>query len=304
MKKTICLIILLILVPCFVFGIDEIDDVKESIMEEQLDVFDTSELQSLIDEILKSNDYIQSVDFKESLRGLIKGEEVISWNSLKNTLGDVFFSEIRLNLSFLSKILVIAIISAILTNLQSSFESSSVSSLANYITYILMVILVIGSFHQLIQAVRDTVDLLVDFMEVILPVLLTLLVLAGGPNTKALFHPMIIAVVNIIGELVKNVVFPLIYFTFIISILSNLSDRKEFKKLSELGRQVIVFIITASFTIFVGIITIYGLSSKIDGISIRTAKFAVDTFVPIVGGFLSDAVETVIGSSTDRKSVV
>ena len=144
-------------------------------MEEQLDVFDTSELQSLIDEILKSNDYIKSVDIKESLRGLIKGEEVISWNSLKNTLGDVFFSEIRLNLSFLSKILVIAIISAILTNLQSSFESSSVSSLANYITYILMAILVIGSFHQLIQAVRDTVDLLVDFMEVILPVLLTLL---------------------------------------------------------------------------------------------------------------------------------
>ncbi|MDD2446797.1 MAG: stage III sporulation protein AE [Tissierellia bacterium] len=304
MKKTICLIILLILVPCFVFGIDEIDDVKESIMEEQLDVFDTSELQSLIDEILKSNDYIKSVDIKESLRGLIKGEEVISWNSLKNTLGDVFFSEIRLNLSFLSKILVIAIISAILTNLQSSFESSSVSSLANYITYILMAILVIGSFHQLIQAVRDTVDLLVDFMEVILPVLLTLLVLAGGPNTKALFHPMIIAVVNIIGELVKNVVFPLIYFTFIISILSNLSDRKEFKKLSELGRQVIVFIITASFTIFVGIITIYGLSSKIDGISIRTAKFAVDTFVPIVGGFLSDAVETVIGSSTILKNGV
>ena len=62
------------------------------------------------------------------------------------------------------------------------------------------------------------------------------------------------------------------------------------------------FIISAAFTIFIGILTIYGLSTKIDGITIRTAKFAVDKFVPVVGGFLSDAVDAVIGSSTILKN--
>ncbi|NLL82424.1 MAG: stage III sporulation protein AE [Tissierellia bacterium] len=304
MKKTMFLIILIILIPSLVFAINQVDGYEGSVIDEQLDVFDTSQLQSLIDEILKNNDYIQGLDFKDTLKKLIKGDEVLRWNSLKEALGKMFFGEVRLNLLFLSKVLVIAIISAILTNLQSSFEQSNVSTLANYISYVLIAILVLGSFHQLIETVKGTIDTLVNFMELILPVLLTLLVLAGGPNTKVLFHPMIIVVVNIIGEVVKNVVFPMIYFTFIISILSNLSERKEFKKLSELGRQVIVFIITASFTVFIGIITIYGLSSKIDGITIRTAKFAVDTFVPIVGGFLSDAVETVIGSSTVLKNGV
>ena len=277
MKKTMFLIILIILIPSLVFAINQVDGYEGSVIDEQLDVFDTSQLQSLIDEILKNNDYIQGLDFKDTLKKLIKGDEVLRWNSLKEALGKMFFGEVRLNLLFLSKVLVIAIISAILTNLQSSFEQSNVSTLANYISYVLIAILVLGSFHQLIETVKGTIDTLVNFMELILPVLLTLLVLAGGPNTKALFHPMIIVVVNIIGEVVKNVVFPMIYFTFIISILSNLSERKEFKKLSELGRQVIVFIITASFTVFIGIITIYGLSSKIDGITIRTAKFAVDT---------------------------
>ena len=304
MKKTMFLIILIILIPSLVFAINQVDGYEGSVIDEQLDVFDTSQLQSLIDEILKNNDYIQGLDFKDTLKKLIKGDEVLRWNSLKEALGKMFFGEVRLNLLFLSKVLVIAIISAILTNLQSSFEQSNVSTLANYISYVLIAILVLGSFHQLIETVKGTIDTLVNFMELILPVLLTLLVLAGGPNTKVLFHPMIIVVVNIIGEVVKNVVFPMIYFTFIISILSNLSERKEFKKLSELGRQVIVFIITASFTVFIGIITIYGLSSKIDGITIRTAKFAVDTFVPIVGCFLSDAVETVIGSSTVLKNGV
>ncbi len=152
------------------------------------------------------------------------------------------------------------------------------------------------------DVVKDNINLMVSFMEILLPILLTFLIIAGGPSTKLLFHPMIIGVVNIIGVLVKSLIFPLIYFSFIVSILSNLSQRIELKKLTELGRQVITFVITAVFTIFVGIISIYGLSTKIDGISIRTAKFAVDQFVPIVGGFLSDAVETVIGSSAILKN--
>src|SRR5690606_5580946 len=157
------------------------------------------------------------------------------------------------------------LISAILTNLQSTFENSTVSSLANYITYMVIAILIIGSFNQLINVVKSNIDLMVSFMEILLPILLTFLVIAGGPSTTLLFHPMIIVAVNVIGILIKDVILPLIYFSFIVSILSNLSQRVELKKLTDLGRQLITFIITAAFTIFVGIITIYGLSTKIDG---------------------------------------
>ena len=149
---------------------------------------------------------------------------------------------------------------------------------------------------------RATVGRMTDFMQVLLPILLTLLVITGGPNTKIVFHPMILGTVNVLGLLVNNIIFPLLYFSFIISILSNLSQRAELGKLAELGRQIITFIITAAFTIFIGILTIYGLSTKIDGLTIRTAKFAIDTLVPIVGGFLSDAVDTVIGSSAILKN--
>lgn len=299
MKRIIFMILILILIPGIAYSMENLD---EFVIEEQLNLLDTSEFENLINDVLTSNNYIQKVDFKEILLKFVKGENAINWNSIYKSLGDIFLSEIKTNLSFLAKILVIAIISAILTNLQGTFENSSVSELANYITYVVIAILVVGSFHQLINVVKDTVHLLVNFMEIILPILLTFLVLAGGPNTKVLFHPMIIGIVNIIGELIKNVIFPLIYFSFIISILSNISNRREFRKLSDLGRQIIIFIISAAFTVFIGIITIYGLSTKIDGISIRTAKFAIDTFVPIVGGFLSDAVETVIGSSAILKN--
>ena len=299
MKRTIFLIIILILLPNISFSVG---DVKDKIVQDQLDLFNTKELENMVEEVLRDNDLDESINFKSGLKRLVKGEKFIDYKSILESIGDFFIGEIKVNLGFLSKILIITLVSAILTNLQSTFENSSISSIANYITYIVIAILVLGSLYQLIDVVKNTVELMINFMEILLPVLLTFLVISGGPTTKVLFHPMIIGTVNIISALVRNVIFPLIYFSFIVSILSNLSQRTELKKLSNLARQFITFIITAAFTVFIGIITIYGLSTKIDGISIRTAKFAVDRFVPIVGGFLSDAVETVIGSSAILKN--
>ena len=49
-------------------------------------------------------------------------------------------------------------------------------------------------------------------------------------------------------------------------------------------------------TFFVGILTlrsIYG--SVMDAITLRTGKFVTDTFFPIIGGYLADALETAAG---------
>jgi stage III sporulation protein AE len=299
MKKAILIFIVIIFIPNIVFGNEEINDF---IIEEQLDLFNTKELDSLLEDVLGNNNLMPKMSFKEYLSKFLKGEMIIDGKSFIKSIANKFIEEIKINLGFLSKILIIALISALLTNIQSTFENASVASFANYVTYILIAILVIGSFYQLMETVKITINSMIEFMEILLPILLTFLVLTGGPNTKLIFHPMILGTVNIIGIVVKSVILPLINFSFIISILSNLSERAELRKLSEFGNQIVTFIISAAFTVFVGIITIHGLSTKIDGISIRTAKFAVDRFVPVVGGFLSDAVETVIGSSAILKN--
>ncbi len=298
MKRTILILLLILMLPSIVLGVN----IEDFIVDEQLDLFDTRELEYFIQDILKDNGPLKSFSFREMIRKIIKGEKVFDKDAIMEQLSDVVFSELKVSLEFLAKIIAITMISALLTNLQGTFEDSSISKIANYVTYMVLAILILGSFYQLMEVVKVTIGNMVRFMEIIMPILLTFLIIAGGPNTKILFHPMIIGAVNIIGVLVQNVIVPLIYFSFIVSILANLSQRAELKKISELGRQIITFIITAAFTIFIGIITIYGLSTKMDGITIRTAKFAIDNFVPIVGGFLSDTVETVIGSSAILKN--
>lgn len=298
--KYFLILILLIGLSTTVYG-EELE-IIDSVLEEQMDNhIQMEEIDKFLKDLMEENE-IQLGSAREIILKLLKGEKPIDGQAIRESIGNIFLREVRFSLSLITKILIIVLISTILTNLQNSFEESSISQLANYFTYILIAILVIANFSQIMDLARATVGRMTDFMQVLLPILLTLLVITGGPNTKIVFHPMILGTVNVLGLLVNNIIFPLIYFSFIISILSNLSQRAELGKLAELGRQIITFIITAAFTIFIGILTIYGLSTKIDGLTIRTAKFAIDTLVPIVGGFLSDAVDTVIGSSAILKN--
>lgn len=300
MKKLCILIILLIfMMGNSVLAIDN----NITIIDEQLDFLNIGEIEKAFQEAISDKDEIfPKVNVKNILIDLIKGNSSFRFRDILGNIGEIFFKEVKHSFSLMAKILVITIISTILTNLQSTFENSSVSELANYITYVLIAILVITSFTDALEMAKIAIGKMVGFMQVILPILLTLLTAASGPNTRMLFHPMIILTVNAIGTLINTVIIPLIFFSFIISIISNVSNRLEFSKLSELGRQVISFIISGALTLFIGMITIYGLGSKIDGLTIRTAKFAVDKFIPIIGSFLSDAVEAVVGCSAILKN--
>ena len=58
-------------------------------------------------------------------------------------------------------------------------------------------------------------------------------------------------------------------------------------------------------TLFVGVLSLEGtLSSSVDGITAKTAKAAVSSFVPVVGKILGDAVDTVIGCASILKGAV
>jgi len=285
------------------FKIVEDADMLDSFMREQLDSLNIRELELVLEDLKRGNEkYISSISIKECILSILRGEASLDIKSVTKEVLKTMLDEVIDNLSLISQILVVTIGCSILTNLQTSFEEDSIAKLGHYACYIILSMMIINSFMMAIGLARDTVIRMVGFMEVLLPILLVLLTAVSGAGTRLLFHPVVIGTVNIIGNLIKSVVFPLILFTFIVGVISNISQKAQFSKLSELLRQVVAFILGGAFTIFVAIITIYGIGSNVDGITIRTAKFAVDNFIPIIGKFLSDAVETVVGGSAILKN--
>jgi stage III sporulation protein AE len=86
--------------------------------------------------------------------------------------------------------------------------------------------------------------------------------------------------------------------SFVLQFVNNLSSEYKIDKLTKLLNQCALWAQGIIMTAFVGIMTVRGITSKsIDEVTAKTAKFAVDNFVPVVGKSLSDAVATVAGYS-------
>jgi stage III sporulation protein AE len=133
--------------------------------------------------------------------------------------------------------------------------------------------------------------------------LLTLLAAVGGITSSAVFQPLLFSSIALITTIIKVFIMPLVLFSAVLSILNNLSESVNISRLASLLKQVAVGALGLFLTAFTGVIAVQGIaSSSIDGATIRTAKFAVDNFVPIVGKFLSDAFDAVVSCSMILKN--
>lgn len=303
-RLILVVVFLIIFIPIGAHGENNGDgQILDQFVMDQLRKLNIHELELILEDIIQQEEIsYPKLSVKDAIFALLKGEKILDFNQIKKGIVDILFLEVKDNLRLIIQVLAITIACAILTNLNTSFEGENISQIAYYACFIVLGMLTINSFMMALDLGQKTVTKMVKFMQIILPLLLTLLTAISGPNTKILFHPLILGTISLIAFVIKNLIFPLILFTFTINIISNISEKVQFSQLAGLFRQTIIGIITGALTIFIGIITIFGIGSKVDGMTIRTAKFAVDNLIPIVGKFLSDAVETVVSCSAILKN--
>jgi len=256
-----------------------------------------------LDTEIKSS--VPRINFKEMVTRLVNGE--MDWQPaeiLKKILEQIF-SEVVANLDLLGKLVILAVICAVLQNLISSFDRSTVGQLTYAIVYMVLITIAVSSFTLAVNAGREVVDTMVILMQALLPVLLTLLVAVGGLASAAVFSPVILTTLGVFGTLIKDVILPLLFFTAVLGIVDNLSDRFKVSNLADLLKSIAMGLMGVFSTIFLGVLAVQGVAGAVgDSVAFRTAKFGVDAFVPVVGGMLSDALEAVVSSSLLIKNAV
>lgn len=274
--------------------------------EGQLSELEMSKLEEFVDHLNSEIEgAVPELKFKEMITQLVKGD--LDWQVSDIFLGllKFFFKEVVANASLLGKLVVLAVICAVLQNLMSSFEKGTTGKLAYAVSYMALISLAVGTFTLAVNIGREAVDNMVHFMQALLPLLLTLLAAMGGVASTAIFHPIIFGSITAVGTIIKVIVFPLIFFSAVLSILSNLSEKFQVSRLADLMKTVAMSVLGLCSTVFLGILAIKGVAGSVtDGVAIRTAKFATDAFIPVVGGMFSDALDAVIGSSLLIKNAV
>ena len=237
--------------------------------------------------------------FTSALTGKIDNEKLIK------SIAGLFGKEIISSINVLGSIIIIIVIHSILKSISEGLENKSVSQITYYVQYILIVTLIMTNFVQILDMVKDSIQSLVGFMDCLIPILMTLILTTGSIASASMLQPIILFIITFVGNFISSIILPLVLVSTALGIISKVSDRVQVDKLSKFFKSSVVWILGVVLTLFVGIVSLEGtLSSNVDGITAKTTKAAVSSFIPVVGKILGDAVDTVIGCSSILKNAV
>lgn len=305
MKKDIIFIIITVII--LMFFLPSLTLAKE----EELSTSDiiSSQKESLnisnfINEAKKySEDAFNDIDYNELLTSAISGN--IDNKTIGKTIINLIGKETLSSLKVILSIIVIIIIHSILQAVSEGLENEGVSKIAYYIQYILIVTLIMTNFTSVISLVKDSINNLIGFSNCLVPLLMTLILTTGSIASANILQPILLFLITFIGNFINGIIIPITLVATALSIVSKISDKIQIDKLSKFFKSSVIWILSVILTLFVGLVSLEGsLSSSVDGLTAKTAKAAVSSFIPVVGKILSDAVDTVIGCTSVLKNAV
>ncbi len=272
-------------------------DITSDMIKQQLSSSGTGDIGDVISKYTDSKDLdvLDGFDPDELIKNITEGKLSFDIKGIAGNILELFFKELYQNLGIILKLAILIVICSLLKNLQANFMNENVSRIAFYVCYIVIVTILLVSFGTVVKMGTSIIDRMVGFMYATIPVLMALLISGGNITAGGILHPVLLMVVEVTATLIKNLFVPLIFLTTIINIVNNISEKIQLTRLASLIKTVVQWMLGIILTAFIIIVTLQGtLGAVIDGATTKATKFAISTFIPVIGKTLSDAADTVI----------
>lgn len=282
MKIKILLLLIIICIPTISLAQTETIEQSEILESQQK----TLNISSFIEEAKKySSNVYKDIDFNGLFNSAITGN--INNKTIINDILKILGKEIVGSVAVIGSIILIIIIHSIFKSLSEGLENKTISQITYYIQYILIVTLIMTNFSNILIMIKESIQNLVGFMNNLIPILITLMLTTGNIVSANLIQPIILFIITFIGNFITTIIIPLVLIATALGIISKISDKIQIDKLSKFLKSSVVWILGVILTIFVGLISVEGsLSSSVDGITAKTTKAAVSSFIPVVGKIL------------------
>ncbi len=300
MKKFLLVLAIILWLP---FNVQAMEDTTRLTEEQNAQI---EKLYDYITNIQSEYEILNNMNPKEFVKNYIKnGDSGLSLKELFKYFSTYAFKEVLVAFKLVGSLIIVAIVCALLNNLQNAFSNESLTNIAYFACYSVMIILIVKGFYIGVTLARDAIMEMSNFIAALFPILMMLLASVGGFVEATLMDPIIMGISSVGARFYATVLIPVICMSFVLEFVNNISDDYKVNNLSNLLRKSALWIQGIFMTVFIAIITIRSIAAKsLDLVTMKTAKFAVDSFIPVVGKTLSDAISTVAGYTVLLKNAI
>lgn len=305
MKKFIFLMVFFITILLSSFTVyADIEDATEYTTE---GIYNSQYEQSGADTLLRE----LTPEVKKQLKDI--GVTSPSWQELNSmSFFDIFGSIMNTiqqqsvtPLNCVVKIMGVVMLVALINSVKSSLGSSSLTAVLNSVATLTVSIILIQPVCQTIEYSTTIIKLSADFMLIFIPVMAGIMLTMGQSLQAAGSYTMVMGAGTAVSQISNNILVPLLNTFLGISVVSGISQRVNLNGFCELINKVLKWVLTFTMSVFTAILTMQSIiSSSADSAGVKATRFAISSFVPLVGGALSEAYQTVRGCMGMLKSGV
>lgn len=277
------------------------EDMTGSMLDREVDKtlskFDLSEFESLLDLIEQENNYNLGTGVKELFSSIINGDNKYSFGYFLNLVFSIFLGELKIIIPTTISILIIGILYGIMKNMTDSLTVTNIRKIVYVACYGVILALIMYLVTKSIMSARHAIEIMSKFINVSFPILLTLITSLGGAASVGIYQPLILVLITVIFKIIETVIFPLFYAALVFGLISEMSDNIKLDKLSKTTKSAANWILGIVFSIFITFTTAQGITgASFDSLAARGAKYALSSYVPVIGNYLKEGFDLVLAS--------
>lgn len=299
-KIFLLLTIFMLIVPAFAAEPDKKGEL------EQMKAIDISQADDIV--TMKNDEYkdiLNNITIKSLSAELMKGGWSWDIHDIVKRGFAFYMKEVYANSRLMLIIILLAILSAMLTNMQGSFQKEGISEIAFYVCYIIIIGIAVKGFSFAVESCGKLIQDLSLYIKTLVPLVMSISVAGGNFSGAIMFQPAILATTQIISIIISEILIPFLLVAVGIAIVNNMSGKMQLTKMVDLIKKGIKWSLGILLTFFVSVMTVQSMIAPVlDGAAGKSAKFALSNFVPIVGGILTESINVVVGYSLALKNVV
>lgn len=154
------------------------------------------------------------------------------------------------------------------------------------------------SANSMIALGSDTVRELCDYGKLLLPVMTGALAAQGAGTTSAALYAGSALFIALLSGLISKILIPMVYLFLGLNVANSATGEAMLKRMGDLLKWVLNWCLKTIVAVFTAYLSITGIvSGATDASVLKAAKTAISTAVPVVGGALSNAAESVLAGA-------
>ena len=264
----------------------------EEVLDAQAEALGLDELRRAAQEYAPDVNWTQAPDLDEGLKDLLEtGSE---------SIGGIVKQALRSCVLLLSVVLLSGIAEGAMTG--GSGKGLPTISVASALA---VTAVAVTDANALIGMGGKVIEKMEVFSKVLLPTMAAVTAASGSPASAAAKQLATMLFSDVLMSLINRFLLPLVYAYIVVSTGYAALGNDGLKRIAGTIKWVVTSVLTAVLIAFVGYLSVSGvIAGTTDAIALKATKFTVSSVVPVVGGIISDAAETVlVGAGVLKNSV-